>query len=233
MDLAIEEGDFVRITYTGKLEDGSVFDTTDEELAKSEGIYSENARYGGDVVVVGAGHVIKGLEEDMVGKEVGYEGSIVVPPEKGFGERSPELVKVYSITKFENPREGMRVNIDGNIGTITRIVGRRVRVDFNHPLAGKTLHYSYRIEEKVEDDVEKVKGLIALHIPEDLDVRIEDGTVRITVPEKLTFDLRWLRSKAWIARQILEKVGMEKVVFEEVYPAEAGEQREAGEQKHT
>lgn len=222
--MAIEEGDFVRITYTGRLEDGAVFDTTDEELARSEGLYNENARYGGDVVIVGAGHVIKGLDEDMVGKEVGYEGNIVVPPEKGFGERNPELVKVYSITRFENPEEGMRVNIDGNIGTITRIVGRRVRVDFNHPLAGKTLHYSYRIEEKVEDDVEKVKGLIALHIPEDVDVRIEDGVARITVPESLTFDLRWLRSKAWIAHQILEKVKMEKVVFEEVYPTQSDEQ---------
>ncbi|MHC1602703.1 MAG: FKBP-type peptidyl-prolyl cis-trans isomerase [Methermicoccaceae archaeon] len=218
--MAIEAGDFVRLTYTGKLEDGKVFDTTDEELAKAEGIYNEDATYGGDVVIVGAGHTIKGLEEDVVGRDVGYEGEAVVSPEKGFGERDSEKIKVYSTTKFENPREGMRVNIEGNVGTISRIVGRRARVDFNHPLAGKTLHYTYRIEDKVEDEVEKVRGLIALHVPEVPDVSIEGGVARVAVPEKLTYDLRWLRSKAWIARQIIENVGMKKVVLEEVYTAD-------------
>jgi len=218
--LAIEAGDFVRLTYTGKLEDGKVFDTTDEELAKAEGIYNEDATYGGDVVIVGAGHTIKGLEEDVIGRDVGYEGEAVVSPEKGFGERDSEKIKVYSTTKFENPREGMRVNIEGNVGTISRIVGRRARVDFNHPLAGKTLHYTYRIEDKVEDEVEKVRGLIALHVPEVPDVSIEGGVARVAVPEKLTYDLRWLRSKAWIARQIIENVGMKKVVLEEIYTAD-------------
>jgi len=218
--LAIEAGDFVRLTYTGKLEDGKVFDTTDEELAKAEGIYNEDATYGGDVVIVGAGHTIKGLEEDVVGRDVGYEGEAVVSPEKGFGERDSEKIKVYSTTKFENPREGMRVSIEGNVGTISRIVGRRARVDFNHPLAGKTLHYTYRIEDKVEDEVEKVRGLIALHVPEVPDVSIEGGVARVAVPEKLTYDLRWLRSKAWIARQIIENVGMKKVVLEEIYTAD-------------
>ncbi|MHC1593345.1 MAG: FKBP-type peptidyl-prolyl cis-trans isomerase [Methermicoccaceae archaeon] len=218
--MAIEAGDFVRLTYTGKLEDGKVFDTTDEELAKAEGIYNEDATYGGDVVIVGAGHTIKGLEEDVIGRDVGYEGEAVVSPEKGFGERDSEKIKVYSTTKFENPREGMRVNIEGNVGTISRIVGRRARVDFNHPLAGKTLHYTYRIEDKVEDEVEKVRGLIALHVPEVPDVSIEGGVARVAVPEKLTYDLRWLRSKAWIARQIIENVGMKKVVLEEIYTAD-------------
>ncbi len=210
----------MRLTYIGKLEDGKVFDTTDEEIAKAEGIYNEDAMYGGDVVIVGAGHIIKGLEEDVVGRDVGYEGEAVVSPEKGFGERNSEKVKVYSTTKFENPKEGMGVNIEGNVGTISRIVGRRARVDFNHPLAGKTLHYTYRIEDKVEDEVEKVKGLIALHVPEVPSVSIEGGVARVAVPEKLTYDLRWLRSKAWIARQIIESVGMEKVVLEEVYTAD-------------
>ncbi|MHC1588757.1 MAG: FKBP-type peptidyl-prolyl cis-trans isomerase [Methermicoccaceae archaeon] len=217
--MTIEEGDFVRISYTGRLDDGKVFDTTDEKIARDEGIYSEHTAYGPDVVIVGAGHVIKGLEEDMVGRDEGYEGEVVVSPEKGFGERNPEMVKVYSITKFENPKEGMRVSIDGNTGTITRIVGRRVRVDFNHPLAGKTLHYTYRIEGKVEDDVEKVRGLIALHIPEVPEVSIENETVRITIPESMSYDIRWIRSKGWIAKQILDRVGMKKVILEEVYTA--------------
>ncbi|MHC1570530.1 MAG: FKBP-type peptidyl-prolyl cis-trans isomerase, partial [Methermicoccaceae archaeon] len=94
----------MRISYTGRLDDGKVFDTTDEKIARDEGIYSEHTAYGPDVVIVGAGHVIKGLEEDMVGRDEGYEGEVVVSPEKGFGERNPEMVKVYSITKFENPK---------------------------------------------------------------------------------------------------------------------------------
>ncbi len=63
--MTIETGDFIRINYTGRLEDGTVFDTTYEEVAKEHGIYDENARYESYVIVVGKGHVVEGLDEDI------------------------------------------------------------------------------------------------------------------------------------------------------------------------
>ena len=70
--MAIQKGDFIKLNYTGKFEDGRVFDTTDEDLAKKEDIFNPRGLYGGDVVIVGAGHTIEGLDEDLEGKEVGY-----------------------------------------------------------------------------------------------------------------------------------------------------------------
>ncbi len=134
----ISDGDFIRLSYTAKLEDGTIVDTTDEEVAKEHGIYNENARYGDIYIVVGKGHVLPGLEEDIKGKEVGYKGTVEIPPEKAFGEYNPDFKDTFSINRFkERPEVGQRVRIGDRIGTVERIVGRRVIVDFNHPLAGK------------------------------------------------------------------------------------------------
>ncbi|MEM4278961.1 MAG: FKBP-type peptidyl-prolyl cis-trans isomerase, partial [Archaeoglobaceae archaeon] len=114
-------GDFVRVSYTAKLEDGRVIDTTDAEVAKKEGIFNENARYGDIYIVLGEGHVLKGFEEDIVGKEVGYKGVVVVSPEKGFGEYDPNKKDTFSITRFkETPQIGQRVRIGDKIGTVER-----------------------------------------------------------------------------------------------------------------
>ena len=215
--MALSKGDFIKLNYVARLEDGKVFDTTYEDVAKEHGIYSENMRYGGDVVVLGAGHLLMGLEEDILARDVGYEGEVVIPPEKGFGDWRPELVKMFSITKFENPVEGARVNIEGRIGTITKVIGRRVRVDFNNPFAGKTLIYHYKIEEKVEDELEKVKGLICLYLNKDMKVELADKTVTIWVPTDMSYDIRWLRIKESLAKQILEWTGIEKVIYAEEY----------------
>ncbi len=215
--MTFNKGDFIKLNYIGKLEDGTVFDTTYEDVAKEHGIYSENMRYGGDVVVIGAGHLVMGLEEDIMDKDVGYEGEVVIPPEKGFGNWRPELVKMFSITKFENPVEGARVNIEGRIGTITKVIGRRVRVDFNNPLAGKTIIYNYKIEEKVDDDLEKVKGLLQLYLNQDMKIEVSDNVVMIWIPNEMGYDIRWLRMKESLAKQILEWTGIEKVIYAEEY----------------
>ncbi|HHI30465.1 MAG TPA: peptidylprolyl isomerase, partial [Candidatus Methanoperedenaceae archaeon] len=158
----IQDGDFIRLTYTGRIgdENGNVFDTTDEEVAKENDIFHENYTYGGEKIIIGAGHALKGLEEEVIGKEVGHSGTVILPPEKGFGEYDPSLMKSYGASKFnQKPEVGIRVFVDGQYGTVRRMIGRRVQVDFNHPLAGKTLHYTYVVEEKIEDELEKVRGL--------------------------------------------------------------------------
>ncbi len=179
----ISKGDFIKISYTAKLEDGTVIDTTDEKIAREYGIYNENTRYGDIYVVVGEGLVVKGLDEDFIGKEVGYKGKVVVPPEKAFGKYDPENKDVYSITKFrERPEVGQRVRIGNKIGTVERIIGRRVIVDFNHPLAGKTIIFEYEIKEKLEKPEDKLKALFKIHTGVDvLNVKIEDKKAIVEV----------------------------------------------------
>ena len=66
--MKLKEKDFVTIEYTGTV-DGKIFDLTDEELAKKEGIYKETTRYGPITIVVGAGHMIQGIDKVLAGKE--------------------------------------------------------------------------------------------------------------------------------------------------------------------
>lgn len=221
--LVIENGDFIKLVYTGKFDDDQVFDTTDEELAKEYEIYNPRGMYGGDVVVVGAGHTIKGLDEDLEGKDAGYTGTVVIPPEMAFGEHDPKLVETLSLTKFEDHKAypGMNIEIDNKRGTVVQVIGRRARVDFNHPLAGKDVTYEYTIEKKIEDDLEKINGLLSLYTGmDDLEAEINDNIGIITIPASLTYNQRWLMAKSRVASELIANIGLDEVHYVEKYPVQ-------------
>jgi len=185
----VEKGDVIRLHYTGKIkETGEIFDTTFEEVAKEAGIYKENGVYGPVPIAVGAGHVLKGLDEALEGLEVGKKYEIEIPPEKGFGKRDRKLIKTFTLGQFRRqgiiPFPGMPVEIETESGRklkgrVLTVNGGRVRVDFNHPYAGKHLVYEVEIVEKIEDPIEKVKAMIELRLP-----RVDADKVIIEVGEK-------------------------------------------------
>ena len=70
----VKKHDFVEIEYTGRIkEDGTIFDTTEEKVAKENGVYNKNADYSPAVICVGENNILKNLEEQMIGKETGKE----------------------------------------------------------------------------------------------------------------------------------------------------------------
>ena len=204
----ISDGDFLRISYTAKLEDGTVVDTTDEEVAKEHGIFNENARYGDIYLVVGKGHVLPGLEEDIRGKEVGYRGVVEVPPEKAFGEYNPDYKDTFSITRFkERPEVGQRVRIGDKYGTVERIIGRRVIVDFNHPLAGKKIIFEYEIKEKLEKPEDKIRALFVIHAGIDVkDVRVEEGRATVEVSSDAYLNQLFLIGRYRVVKEVFESL---------------------------
>jgi len=215
--MTIQKGDFIKVSYTGKNDD-HIFDTTDEEVAKANNIYNEKGKYGGDIIIVGAGHTVAGLDEDFAGKEVGYKGTVTLPPEKAFGVRNPELIEPIPITKFKDrPQVGMPVQIDGRTGMVIRVIGRMAQVDFNRFLAGQTVTYEYEIKENIEDTQGKVQGLLSLYIGKDFSVRIDDGTVTVEVEPELTFNQRWLISKRQIANEIINNTDIKEIIYQEKY----------------
>ncbi|NJD99425.1 peptidylprolyl isomerase [Thermococcus sp. LS1] len=185
----VQKGDVIRLHYTGKVkETGEIFDTTYEEVAKKAGIYNEKGIYGPVPIAVGAGHVLKGLDEQLEGLEVGKKYEIIIPPEKGFGKRDPKLIKTFTLGQFRRqgifPFPGMPVEIETESGRklkgkVLTVSGGRVRVDFNHPYAGKHLVYEVEVLEKIEDPIEKVKALIELRMP-----NVDKEKVIIEVGEK-------------------------------------------------
>ncbi|WP_297499818.1 peptidylprolyl isomerase [Thermococcus sp.] len=185
----VEKGDVIRIRYTGRIkETGEIFDTTDEEVAREAGIYKEDGVYGPVPVAVGAGHVIKGLDEALEGIEIGKRYEIEIPPEKGFGKRDRKLIKTFTLGQFRRsglaPFPGMPVEIETERGRklkgrVMTVSGGRVRVDFNHPYAGKHLIYEVEVVEKIEDPIEKVKAMVELRLP-----KLDADKVIIEVGEK-------------------------------------------------
>lgn len=216
--MSIVKGDFIKISYTARTDDGRVFDTTDEDVAKANNIFNEKGKYGGDVFVVGARHTVAGLDDDFIGKEVGYKGSVTLPPEKAFGNRNPELIESIPITKFKGrPQVGMGVSVEGRTGMVIRVIGRMVQVDFNRLLAGQTVTYDYEIKEKIEDSEAKVQGLLCLYIGKDFSIQVKDETVSVEIEPELTYDQRWLFSKRQIAKEIINNTDIKEVVYLERY----------------
>jgi FKBP-type peptidyl-prolyl cis-trans isomerase 2 len=216
--MVVQKGDFIKLSYTGKLPNGTVFDTTDANVAREYGLYSEQASYGPETVIVGKGFVVQGLDEDLIGKNVGDRGTVTVPPEKGFGLRRIEQIETIPAKKFKEPvRPGMRVQVSGRSGTVENVSGGRVRVNFNPPLAGETLTYDYTIESSIEGRDEKVAALLKMYTGMEVQHTIQDGRVVVEVPKEFGFNQRWLMAKGTIASQMLDLEGIGEVVFQETY----------------
>jgi len=200
--MAIKDGDFIKLSYSGSV-DGNIFDTTDAAQAKSAGIHSPNAIYGPVTICVGQKHVILGLDEELAGKEIGATGDVVVPPEKAFGDRDPKRIQSFPKSQFkEKPVRGMPVKMDEmGEGTVVDVIGSKVIVDFNAPLAGQTLSYHYTIEEDVTDSLGQLQGLVRLYAGRDLEIVIDNGRATVTLPPGLNYDRRWL---LWRSRIIHE-----------------------------
>lgn len=155
--MKIEKGDFVVFNYIGRFENGEIFDTTYEDIAREAGIYIEDRGYGPLGANVGVGELIPGMDEALIGMEVGEKKTITIPPEKGYGMPRDDLIIDVPKSEFEKagiePIEGAYIMTDSGIAKITTIEGENVTLDFNHPLAGKTLIFEVEIV-----DVEKEKS---------------------------------------------------------------------------
>ncbi|WP_181684686.1 FKBP-type peptidyl-prolyl cis-trans isomerase [Halorhabdus salina] len=168
----LAEGDFVTLEYTARtVEDGSLVDTTSQEIADEEGV-GEDEEFEPRTIVLGEGHLFEPVEEAVIGADVGDEGSAVVDAEDAFGAYDEEEVRTVSANKIpEDDRyPGAHVDVDGEHGHVETIIGGRARVDFNHPLAGEDVEYEYEVVDTVDDREAKAESLLETMLGMDLDV---------------------------------------------------------------
>ena len=216
--MSVTRGDFIRLSYTGRLDNGDIFDTTNEDVAKENDLFAEGVSYAPIVVITGENMVVTGLDEDLMGKASGYEGQVKIQPKDAFGERKPELVEVVPTRRFEKrPTPGMRVSLDNRTGTVESVIGGRVRVDFNSPYAGKTIVYDYTIEKIVDKAVDKVKGLLKYYLNKDFNVSIAKKRVKVDMPYELGFNPQVQYYKKLLAEKIMQFTDMEEVDYIEVH----------------
>jgi len=190
--MPLKKGDFILINYTAKVkETNEVFDTTIEETAKKERLHKEGEIYEPKLVVIGEGWVLKALDESLTTMKLRKATSVEIPPEKAFGPRDPEKLKRVSLrhltAKGTTPAIGMRVDYNGKMATVRSIGAGRVLLDFNPPLAGKTLIYEVTVNKKLKTNEEKIAALIHRRIPvvdaEKFKFAIQEKTLTMEMPE--------------------------------------------------
>ncbi len=135
------QGTTLRVHYKGLLDDGSVFDSSADRDPLE--------------FTIGAGQVIPGFESAVLDLAVGEKTSVTIAPEDAYGARVPDAVQQVPVTAFtDDPYEGAMVQLLGPEGerlaaTITEVGEEEATLDFNHPLAGRTLTFEIELVEIV------------------------------------------------------------------------------------
>jgi len=191
--MPFKKGEFLLIDYVAKVkETGEVFDTTIEDTAKKERLYKEGEIYETKLVVVGEGWLLKTLDEGLLNMKLNKTTTVEIPSEKAFGSRDPEKVRLVPLRRLTakgiTPQLGMRIEFNGKLATVRTIGAGRVQLDFNPPLAGKTLVYEVIVQKKLETKMDKIKALIHRRIPvvdaENFVLKTRKTMVEISVPEE-------------------------------------------------
>jgi peptidylprolyl isomerase len=224
--MAVKPGDFLLVNFTLKVkESGETVDTTYDAVAKDTHLHREESTYGPRFIILGEGWLPKGLEDFLVGLDIGKQTTVELPPDKGFGTRDPAKMRLVPLRRFREqgvPSPGAQIELDGRAATVRAVGAGRVQVDYNHPLAGRTLIYEVSIEKVVEDDNEKVLNIVSKRIPEvdktKFGVERNSSGLTIEVPEE-AFYLSGLQVAKKSVTSDLQKYfpNIETISFREVF----------------
>lgn len=205
--------DFIEIEYTGQFKDGTVFDTTSKEIAKKNNVFSPQIKYKPAIICLGEKQLIQGLDNALLGKEVGSSYTINLTPEQAFGKKDFKKIKLIPIAEFRKrniePRPGMQIDLDGAIGTIIRASGGRILVNFNHPFAGREIVYEIKINKKIADKALKLSSFLELsfNLP-DIKTEIKEEKAIVTLPAELP---KFIQEE--LSKKLKEIIGLKEVVF--------------------
>ena len=225
--MAVKPGDFLLVNFTLKVkESGETVDTTYDAVAKDTHLHREDSTYGPRFIILGEGWLPKGLEDSLVGVDIGKQTTVELPPDKGYGTRDPTKMRLVPLRRFRDkgidPTPGAQIEFDGRQATVRAVGAGRVQVDYNHPLAGRTLIYDVSIEKVVEDDNEKVLNIISKRIPEvdkgKFSVERNGAELIVEVPEE-AFYLSGLQVAKKSVTSDLQKYfpNIETISFREVF----------------
>jgi FKBP-type peptidyl-prolyl cis-trans isomerase 2 len=154
---------FLKVSFSGKDSlSGKVFDTTSESEAKSAGIF-EQRRYGPLAIIIGQKELLPLIEKELETMKAGESKTISLSPKDAFGERHAERVKVVPLKNFHDqkiaPFPGLVINAGGLPGKVQSVSSGRVRVDFNHPLAGHDVEYTIKVESEIVSPTEAAEEI--------------------------------------------------------------------------
>ena len=208
----MQKNDFIRIKYDATIKEGNIeFDKSDDMP-----------------LVVGANWVMKPIDEALLNMNISEKKTIEINPEEGYGPRDIKMIKTVPLGEFkkhgQKPVPGMVMNMDNKAGKILSVSGGRVKVDFNHPLAGKTLIFDLEIIEKLESKEDKVRMIVEWFIKprtdpdrqllKDIKITIEGKQVEMDLPPLVSLNSMY---KKKISEDITTLLDMESVKYIEVF----------------
>ena len=144
-----KEGDRVKVHYTGRLDDGSVFDSSE---CKEDDC---GCGHGPIEFTIGGGEVIPGFSSGVVGLSVGEARTIHIPVEDAYGERIEEMVAVVprgDLPPEMKPEVGQQLEVTQEDGQVFQVLvvdvtDETITIDANHPLAGQALNFDLKLVE--------------------------------------------------------------------------------------
>lgn len=237
----IDKGDIIWLEYDAYTVNPNgtqtLFDTTHEEVAKKESKFDEKKVYVEQPVIVGKDRLFKGLEEALLGAKIGESKEVTISPEKGAGARDARLIELKTEREFLrreiNPEVGLEVSISGRRGTITNVAAGRVRVDFNNPLAGKTLKYAFKPTKKAASPEERIRAVLDMDygLAEQFKIQLRGDVAEIQVPDVCKTDEKWFVSKFRVIADLREVSDAKLTRFVEEYEKKEPKKEEAKEEK--
>ena len=226
----MDNGTIIHVDYDlFNAETEKLIETTREDVAKEHDVHDENRTYSPMVTVVGDGRLIPGFEAHLAEAETETDYTLDIEATEAYGERDAGLVETIgqnvlmrSVRDPEMLAIGAPVEIGGRTGVLQFLSAGRARIDYNHPLAGVTLRYNYRVTKVVEDRTEKVETLLNMNTGrDDFEISFEDDDLTVTTPENLAYDQNWAYAKFSLVTTLREHLGVGTIVFREVHEPRA------------
>lgn len=208
----VKDGDMVMVDIFGKTveEDGKgvIFQASNPEDAKLLLNYDEEKKdqYVNDLAIIGKKGFLQDKIDDAIKAGIKFfeEKTIELVPEDAFGKREGNKIEKVSAKKFikdmegEQPQRGSTYrDKKGRTGTVIRAAQGRLLVDFNHPLAGKTVSYRIKVTDRIDGFENQTKALLArrlggqTQLAQDFKITHEEETktLEIEVPQMMMFQL--------------------------------------------
>lgn len=184
--MAYSENDFVKVDFDLYANEKLV-QTTSSKLGKENGLKQEN--YSPVTMILGKAFVLKALDNAILKAD---SGSLELSADEAYGKKKKEMIKVFPKSAFDEQKMkvivGMTYDFNGNYGSVRSMVGARVTVDFNSPLAGKKIKIDYKVDSKIDDICEKIALVlkVALKVPEKLfECSVSGKVITLKVPAQM------------------------------------------------
>lgn len=156
----VEIGDNVSVDYTGSLENGSVFDTSIESVARAHNLFTAEREYKPFRFTVGKKEAIPGFDEGVIGMKIGESKTLTIPPEKAYGPVNPERINVYPMidvlpTSFpriiEIPSDQFEMTFGAGHkkGDIVTIPGTSVNMTVQNISTEVKLSYNFKVGDEI------------------------------------------------------------------------------------